>query len=213
MFFESHYFHYLVDDGIVFLCMAEESFGRRIPFTFLDDVKNRFKSTYGNRGKTALAFAMQADFSRIIQNLMEYYSNDANADKINRVKGQIDEVKNIMVTNIERVLERGERIELLVDKTDQLNQSALNFKKKSTQLKQSMWWKNAKLTIIIIAILIFVVYVIIAISCGGIFFQGCVSGNSPPPPTSTPATPATPTTPNSSPTSSSSIISSIMNLI
>ena len=33
---------------------------------------------------------------------------------------QVDEVKNIMVDNIEKVLERGERIELLVDKTDNL---------------------------------------------------------------------------------------------
>jgi vesicle-associated membrane protein 7 len=32
-------------------------------------------------------------------------------------------------------LERGERIELLVDKTDNLNQQAFAFKKRSTQLK------------------------------------------------------------------------------
>jgi vesicle-associated membrane protein 7 len=50
--------------------MAEEAFGRRLPFAFLDELKNRFKATYGDRGKTALSFAMQADFSRIMQNLM-----------------------------------------------------------------------------------------------------------------------------------------------
>ena len=33
---------------------------------------------------------------------------------------QVDEVKNIMVDNIEKVLERGERIELLVDKSENL---------------------------------------------------------------------------------------------
>lgn len=38
---------------------------------------------------------------------------------------------------IERVLERGERIELLVDKTDTLNQHASGFKKRSTQVKVS----------------------------------------------------------------------------
>lgn len=36
---------------------------------------------------------------------------------------------------LERVLERGERIELLVDKTDNLNQQAFAFKKRSTALK------------------------------------------------------------------------------
>jgi len=33
---------------------------------------------------------------------------------------QVNEVKDVMVENIEKVLERGERIELLVDKTDVL---------------------------------------------------------------------------------------------
>lgn len=33
---------------------------------------------------------------------------------------QVNEVKDVMVENIEKVLERGEKIELLVDKTDDL---------------------------------------------------------------------------------------------
>lgn len=73
-----------------------------------------------------------------------------------------------MVHNIERVLERGERIELLVDKTDNLNQQAFAFKKRSTQLKvkrshcmyslilivfqRAMWWKNTKIVALIIVV-------------------------------------------------------------
>jgi len=34
-----------------------------------------------------------------------------------------------MIDNIDRVLERGEKIELLVNKTDQLNQQAFKFEK------------------------------------------------------------------------------------
>jgi hypothetical protein len=45
------------------------------------------------------------------------------------VQAQIDTVKDVMIENIDRVLERGERIELLVDKTDRLNQQAFKFEK------------------------------------------------------------------------------------
>lgn len=45
---------------------------------------------------------------------------------------------------IERVLERGERIELLVDKTDNLNQQAFAFKKRSTQLKVTINLKQTR---------------------------------------------------------------------
>lgn len=41
-------YHILVSDGITFLCMAEESFGRRIPYAFLEDISQRFFSSYGS---------------------------------------------------------------------------------------------------------------------------------------------------------------------
>jgi len=172
--YDRHIFHYVVDDGISYLCLADEEFGRRIPFAFLEDVKNRFKATYGDRGKTALAYGMNADFSRVLQNQMDYYSNNPNADRINRVRGEIDEVKSVMVTNIEKVLERGERIELLVDRTENLNQTAFKFKKSSTQLKRAMWWKNVKIMIILAFVVLVIIYFIVALACDGLAFQGCI---------------------------------------
>jgi len=172
--YERHIFHYLVDDQITYLCMADEEFGRRVPFTFLEDLKNRFKSTYGQRGKNALAFAMNEDFSRVMRNLMDYYSHNPNADRINKLKGEVDEVKNVMVHNIEKVLERGERIELLVDKTESMSQNAFHFKKSSTQLKRAMWFKNVKLIAVIVCIILVVIYFIVALACGSFIFKGCI---------------------------------------
>jgi len=71
------------------------------------------------------------------------------------------------------VLERGERIELLVDKTENLNQSAFKFKKSSTQLKRAMWWKNIKIMIIIGIVLLAIVFVFAAVGCGGLSFPKC----------------------------------------
>ena len=53
-----------------------------------------------------------------------------------------------------KVLERGEKIELLVDKTEVLDQHAFKFKKQSRKLKNSMWWKNVKLMILIAVMII-----------------------------------------------------------
>lgn len=63
----SHIFHCVVDDGLVYLCMTDEEFPRRIPFAFLDDIKNRFRAAYGDRGKRALAYEMNEDFKKVLQ--------------------------------------------------------------------------------------------------------------------------------------------------
>lgn len=53
-----------------------------------------------------------------------------------------------MVQNLEKVLQRGEQIELLVEKTEQLQTNAAEFKKVSTDLKRHYWWRNVKIWII-----------------------------------------------------------------
>lgn len=46
-----------------------------------------------------------------------------------------------MTRNIDAVLSRGERIELLVDKTDGLSTQARQFRKRATVVRRRMWWK------------------------------------------------------------------------
>jgi vesicle-associated membrane protein 7 len=89
--------------------MTDQGMGYRIPFAFLIDVANRFRASYGERAMTATANSLNDTFSRTIQERMDYFSNDRNADKINKVKGDIEEAKNVMVQNIEKVLARGEK--------------------------------------------------------------------------------------------------------
>ena len=133
--YDKHVFHYIVESGLTYLCMADESLKRRIPFAYLADVKERFKSTFGlEQAHNAIAFAMNDSFSRVLQKQMEYHVNNPNADNIGRVQGQLEDVKGVMVQNIEKVLERGEKIELLVDKTDQMQQAAFKFEKSSKRL-------------------------------------------------------------------------------
>ncbi len=90
-----------------------------------------------------------ASFNAQLQTLlMAYGTTDAGrADALSRVQGEMESVRGIMTENIERVLERGERIELLVDKTDRLGGSAREFRIRSRVLRRRMWWKNVKVRI------------------------------------------------------------------
>lgn len=163
---ERHMYHVLVSDGITFLCMSEEGFGRRIPYAFLEDIKNKFFETYGTAALNAVSYEYNTEFSRVLQQQMDYFSNDPNADAITRMRGGMAEVKHIMIENIEKVLERGERIELLVDKTDHLSSEAFIFRKEARKLKNKMWWKNVKMIILLVILALIVLYIILAVFCG-----------------------------------------------
>ncbi|KAI8351332.1 synaptobrevin domain-containing protein [Mortierella sp. GBAus27b] len=172
--YDRYLFHYICEDGLTYMCMTDDSFGRRIPFAFLQDIKQKFLDQYGQeRALSSLVPYSMNEFSRTIAKQMEYYSTNPNVDKIRQVQGEIEQVKDVMVHNIERVLERGERIELLVDKTDNLNQQAYAFKKRSVNLKRAMWYKNMKLTLALAGVILFLVYLIYCAACGFPFGSSC----------------------------------------
>lgn len=87
-------------------------------------------------------------------------------DAITNVQHDIENVKDIMTENIERVLERGERIDLLVDKTDRLGVGAHDFRVRSRGLKRRMWWKNAKLMVLLCVVIVFLIYLFVGFGCG-----------------------------------------------
>jgi vesicle-associated membrane protein 7 len=163
---DRHLFHVVCAAGIVYLCMADEAFGRRIPFAFLEEAKHRFTAAYGGAATTALAYAYNTEFSRVLHQQMDYFSTNPAADALTRAKGEMAEVKSVMVENIDKVLDRGEKIELLVDKTEGLAGDAFRFKKQTSRLKHAMWVKNMKMTVLLVCVGTLLLYFVIGMICG-----------------------------------------------
>lgn len=109
-----------------------------------------------------------AAFNSVLKGLMVSHGTTeaGQDDAIRNVQREMDGVREIMTENIERVLERGERIDLLVDKTDRLGGSARDFRVRSRGLRRRMWWKNVKLMAMLVAVVIFLIYLLVGMGCG-----------------------------------------------
>ena len=71
-----------------------------------------------------------------------------------------------MVKNVEQVLSRGERIELLVDKTDNMATQATAFRRGARTVRRDMRWKNSKMLVLTVVVVLFLIWVIVAQFCG-----------------------------------------------
>ena len=77
--------------------------------------------------------------------------------------------------NINKVLERGEKIDLLVDKTDRMKNTANKFARTSRNLKNQMWWRNIQTWAMVVCCAALVVYIIGSMVCGGLSYESCRS--------------------------------------
>ncbi|CAM6055075.1 unnamed protein product [Sphagnum tenellum] len=185
-----HYlYHYISEAGIVFLCITDGDVDRASAFGFLEAVKRKFESQYGGLGpgsksNTAIPFAMNTEFSMIMSAEMRKINNSGAAaasnrggtgdDKVERLRDEVQQVKDIMISNIDSIVERGERLELLVDKTEVLSNESVSFRQSSRALQRKMWWQNARMKVLLAVVVVLVIYSIVTASCGGFSWPKCV---------------------------------------
>lgn len=76
--------------------------------------------------------------------MVEKFNAEPQADPIAQAKNELAGVKDIMTQNVEQILSRGERIELLMDRTDNAANQSMAFRRRAVGLRREMWWKNVK---------------------------------------------------------------------
>ncbi|XP_077292159.1 vesicle-associated membrane protein 7 [Arctopsyche grandis] len=170
----NYLFHYVCENGIIYFCITDDQFERSRAFLFLYEIKRRFNASFGETATTAIAYAMNSEFSRVLAAEMKHYSESRDIDTISRVHGELDELKSIMVKNIDNVSLRGERLELLVNKTENLANNSVSFRSTSRNLARSMFWKNIKLYVILAVVIVVIMYFIVSMACGGLAWKSCV---------------------------------------
>tara|TARA_B110001452_G_scaffold137396_1_gene114236 strand:- start:426 stop:722 length:297 start_codon:yes stop_codon:yes gene_type:complete len=86
--------------------------------------------------------------------------------KLGHIQDDLNEVTDMMRQNIEAVVDRGEHLECLVDKSDGLSSQAMQFQKQSTGLRKAMWWQNMKMVFCLAFVVLFVIALIVMSMCG-----------------------------------------------
>jgi len=84
--------------------------------------------------------------------------------KLELVRQQTDEIRLIMVENMNKAIARGDKLDVLNDKAEDLNHQSRLFYGESSRLKRMMCMKNAKKTICLVVVLIVIIGVIVGIS-------------------------------------------------
>ncbi|KAL0480665.1 vesicle-associated membrane protein [Acrasis kona] len=170
------HFHYKVSGEFCYMCISLPEFPRRITFEFLNDIETQFL-----RNRNIV-------LRNLLKDKMAYFNNTSN-DQIYKLKDQIDGVKVVMIENFDKALEKGEALDRLLERSNEIVDSSHEFKKGSAKLKNAMLKRNLILVLILVIIALVVVFIIIWAGCGIPGWERCR-----PPATAPPAPPA-PTVP------------------
>jgi vesicle transport protein SEC22 len=114
------YFIYLIVGDIVYLTLCDKTYPRKLAYTFLEELAKEFDIQYGNEAKTAKRSYQCIKFDNFITKTNKLYLDLRSPRNVSKISEDLKAVHNIMTGNIKGILERGEKISSVMQKSDEL---------------------------------------------------------------------------------------------
>ena len=112
-------FHYINMKGILTLCMADKTVAKKLAFTFLQDIRKTFEETYSHHDiEEAKGYQLKSFGVEYLKPKMLAYNENPSAfnDKADKLLNDMLHLKDNMVENIESLIQRDGKIEVIAEK-------------------------------------------------------------------------------------------------
>jgi vesicle-associated membrane protein 7 len=124
-----------------------------VAFSFLADLKKKFLATYDNQ-KIQSSYSYQLkNFSEEIHKLSDFYIKNPQS-KLAMLKNNINQTSEIMHENVEKLFQRNEKLDITIQKSNNLLGTSDVFYKNIHRMKMKQKYKNIKILAFFILILL-----------------------------------------------------------
>jgi vesicle transport protein SEC22 len=160
-------YNYIIEDSIVYLIMTPGSYPRQLAFDFLSELKLKFidevkkesgVNDYFNTINTVSRPYTFLKFDRVIQILKKDYSDVNTKQNQSRLQSDLNDIQHIMRKNIQEVLDRGEKLDLVAKASSKLTEDSKKFKWGAKKLNLMDAWKNYLVPVLAVIVILLVIY-------------------------------------------------------
>lgn len=120
---------YVRSDGLAAAVTTDIEYPARVAFVLITQMLEEFTGTVGDSWK-AVTTPESVSFPPI-ENYLQKYQDPATADKVTKIQKDLDETTQILHKTIDSVLERGAKLDDLVERSDDLSKQSKMFYKQA----------------------------------------------------------------------------------
>lgn len=137
----------------VFFALVSPTYPEYVGYRALDELE----SIYAGFLRTHDLARLKEESTR----LLAKFNRPENFDKLTAAHQNVRNLTKDVQENIDKLVANDENLNELDSKARQMKETANLFNKKADQLKKTLWWRNMRLWIIIIAVVIAIVVLIV----------------------------------------------------
>ena len=133
----------------------------RTAVQMLAELYPSYSEQFALQAKSATTNALSKKSKSLLKEHCAKYDDSSKVDKASALNTKIDEVKVQMQDNIASMLKNTEQAESLAERSNQLNEQANVFQRKSKDLRKQMRCKNIKMTAILVTLVVGILVIVL----------------------------------------------------
>jgi vesicle-associated membrane protein 4 len=153
---DGNYYFTVFPQNILLFCQADPQYPEKYVYELLENIKNdRIPDMTDEQG------GLDASGRQMLKQLIDKYQDLKNVSKIGELQNDVNEIQLSMNNNVRKIIGNMDNAQNLLEQSNKIKDLSADYKKNAKELERVTWWKNCKLTIIIIAALILLILIIV----------------------------------------------------
>ena len=122
------------------MVMAEQKYSERIAFAYLDNIRKIFLGQYKIETARNMQMYGAMEFASTLRGNMELYNSPEEVDNVAKLWKETEEVNQILNEDLQKLLDRSEKIDILVRKTETMSALSFDMVSSTRTIKHTMTW-------------------------------------------------------------------------
>ncbi|KAI1152560.1 transport protein-like protein sec22 [Nemania diffusa] len=135
---------YLIANEIVFLCICDRSYPRKLAFTYLSDLSAEFSNSYSQQQLHSPSLRPYAfmEFDTFISRTKATYADTRATQNLDKLNDELRDVTKVMTKNIEDLLYRGDSLERMGEMSSRLRDDSKKYRKAAVKINWDLLLKQ-----------------------------------------------------------------------
>lgn len=127
---------YVAPTGLAATVITDNEYPNRVAFQFMSEALKTFESKYGQSWNSASATEDTELGFHEADDIMAKFQNPAETDKITKIENELNDVRDIVLKTMDDILKRGETLDSLLQKSEDLSQVSHQFYRTAKKTNQ-----------------------------------------------------------------------------
>ena len=134
----------MIQDQLCFLTICDQSYPRKLAFTYLSDLATEFTTTYSSSQYLSPSCRPYAfvEFDTFMQRTKKTYQDSRASQNLDKLNDELRDVTKVMTKNIEDLLYRGDSLERMGEMSGRLKEDSRKYKRAAVRINWELLLKQ-----------------------------------------------------------------------